>query len=348
MIAIATLTLGLLAGCGGGGGGAEDTGGKAAVKVGETTLHTNYIDKRINQIFKHNQVKADDPIADYYKAQIVTGLVHAELIKQECDRRGIKITDKDLEEMKKKSIESYGSEEAFKEYLKKFEISDEDFTEMMKEQLRYEKLNDELRKDVKVDAQAYYNQNKEQFNVPEQVKASHILVKDEAKAKEIIEKLGKGEDFAKLAKAESEDPGSKEQGGELGLFSKDMMVPEFADAAFTMKPGEISKEPVKTQFGYHIIKVEDHQLAHQQTFDEVKDQIEKQLSTDEVAQKLQELMDKLKKDTKIEYLLDEYNPDKLMEKAQKAMAESQTGSAVAPAAPAEGSQAAPAADKAQG
>lgn len=332
LLAVAALTLALFAGCGKGG---QDTGGKAAIKIGETTLHTNYIDKRIEQIFNHNQVKADDPVADYYKSQIVTGLVHGELIKQETERRGLKITDEDLKKMKEKSIESYGSEEAFKSYLEKYKISDEDFNEMMKEQLRYEKLNDDLRKDIKVDAESYYNENKDQFNVPEQVKASHILVKDEAKAKELIEKLNKGEDFAKLAKENSEDPGSKDKGGELGLFSKDMMVPAFSDAAFAMKVGDISTEPVKTDFGYHIIKVEDHQQAHQQTFDEVKKQIEDQLAQDEVAQKLQKLMDKLKKETKIEYLLDEYNPDKLMEKAQKAMEKSQAEAAQGSAVPAE-------------
>ncbi len=326
MILISTLTLGLLAGCGGGsdnGSEAEKQTGKDAIKVNDTVLKTDYLDKRIEQVFKHNQVQADDPIADYYRAQIIEGLVNTELIKQEAERRNIKITDEDLKKMKEQSIESYGSEEHFKSYMEQYNVSEEDFENMMREQLRYEKLTDELRKDIEVDPEAYYKENKEQFKVPEQVKAAHILVQDEDKAKEIIKKLEDGEDFAKLAKENSEDPGSKENGGDLGFFSADMMVPEFSEVAFNTKPGTFTKEPVKSQFGYHIIRVDEKKEAHDQTFEEVKDQITEQLTENQLREKFQEMMDKLKKEAKIEYLLDEYNPEKLMEKAEKAMQESQ-------------------------
>lgn len=87
-----------------------------------------------------------------------------------------------------------------------------------------------------------------------QVKASHILVEQEAKAREIADKLKKGGDFAVLAKLESLDPGSAAKGGDLGFFKRGAMVKEFDSVAFSLKPGEIS-EPVKTQFGYHIIQV---------------------------------------------------------------------------------------------
>ncbi len=307
---------------------------KAVLKVNDASLTTGYLDGRIDQMLTINQIKDGDAMADYYRAQIIDGLVTTELIRQEADRRNIKITDKDIEALRKKSIKSYGSEENFKSAMEKYKINDEQFDEMLKEQLRYEKLTDQLKKDIKVDPEKYYNENKDQFNVGEQVKASHILVKDEAKAKELIKKLNDGGDFAKLAKENSEDTASAEKGGELGYFSKDAMVAEFADAAFAMNPGDISTEPVKTQYGYHIIKVEDKKEPHQQSYDEVKADLTKQLQESEVKTKLQELVAKLKKDAKIEYLDDNYNPDKLMKKAQKQMEKQQQKSAAQSSAPA--------------
>jgi peptidyl-prolyl cis-trans isomerase C len=90
-----------------------------------------------------------------------------------------------------------------------------------------------------------------------EVKASHILVKTEEEAKAIIDALAKGGDFAALAREKSLDTGSGAAGGELGYFQPDQMVPEFAEAVTALKPGEVSKTPVKSQFGYHVIKVED-------------------------------------------------------------------------------------------
>jgi peptidyl-prolyl cis-trans isomerase C len=90
----------------------------------------------------------------------------------------------------------------------------------------------------------------------EEVKARHILVQTEAQAKEVIIDLKKGGDFAEIAKAKSLDPSGKQQGGDLGYFSREEMVPEFSEAAFKLKDGEMTDTPVKTQFGYHVIKVE--------------------------------------------------------------------------------------------
>lgn len=117
----------------------------------------------------------------------------------------------------------------------------------------------------------------------EEVKASHILVEKEDEAKAIIDELAKGADFAKLAKEKSKDTVAAQQGGDLGYFTKDTMVDAFAEAAFAMKPGEVSKTPVNTQFGYHIIKVEDKRLQPQPTLDEVKGELEQQLSKEIVS-----------------------------------------------------------------
>ena len=116
----------------------------------------------------------------------------------------------------------------------------------------------------------YYDDHKVQYARP-QVKASHILVKDEALVKEIKGKLDGGEDFSTLAKAHSMDPGSKDNGGSLGWFKKADMVGPFADAAFASEKGTVT-EPVQTRFGWHIIKVEDKR--DEIPLDEVREQIE--------------------------------------------------------------------------
>ena len=106
-----------------------------------------------------------------------------------------------------------------------------------------------------------------------EVHARHILVEKEDEAKAILADLKKGGDFAAIAKEKSKDPGSKENGGDLGYFTKDQMVPEFAEVAFKLDKGQLS-DPVKTQFGWHVLKVEDKRNRPIPEFDKVKDQIE--------------------------------------------------------------------------
>jgi peptidyl-prolyl cis-trans isomerase D len=132
--------------------------------------------------------------------------------------------------------------------------------------------------------QAYYQQHMDQFQQKEQVKVRHILIKvpqgadaatDAAakkKADDIRKQLQGGADFAKLAKENSDDPGSKDQGGELGMISRGQTVPEFEQAAFSLQPGQLS-QVIKTQFGYHILQVEAKQAAQTKSLDQVKDQI---------------------------------------------------------------------------
>ncbi len=141
-----------------------------------------------------------------------------------------------------------------------------------------------------------YNDAVKSMAGQEEVRARHILVETEDEAKAILEQLKGGADFATLAKEKSKDPGAAE-GGDLGYFTKDQMVPEFADVAYKMYPGQLSN-PVKTQFGWHIIKLEDKRTKQPPEFDKVKDQIEAYL-----ARKSQtEFITKLRQSAKIERL----------------------------------------------
>jgi peptidyl-prolyl cis-trans isomerase D len=154
------------------------------------------------------------------------------------------------------------------------------------------------------DVDRYYNQNIQQFQTPEQVRASHILLKTEGKndeevrkqAEDVLKKVKANGDFAALARQYSEDT-SKDQGGDLGLFGRGRMVPEFETAAFAMQPGQVS-DLVKTQYGYHIIKVTERKPATTTPIDQVRAQIQQQLSAQmadtQIADRARQLADQIK------------------------------------------------------
>lgn len=141
-----------------------------------------------------------------------------------------------------------------------------------------EYLDRETQKAITPDAaRKLYDETAKAVKPEEEVRARHILVEEEDEAKKIAARVKGGEDFAKVAGEVSKDPGSKTDGGELGFFAKDRMVEPFAEAAFKMKTGEIS-EPVKTQFGWHVIQVEERRTKPAPTFDELKEQIDQYLA----------------------------------------------------------------------
>jgi len=134
---------------------------------------------------------------------------------------------------------------------------------------------------------AHYEANKSNYKEGETITASHILVKTEPEAKALLEELKKGKDFEELAKEKSTGP-SAPQGGSLGSFGRGRMVPDFEKAAFALKAGEVS-QPVKTRFGWHVIKVTEHTEGKQQDFEQAKEEIRKALVTDYIQEMIQEL-----------------------------------------------------------
>jgi peptidyl-prolyl cis-trans isomerase C len=144
---------------------------------------------------------------------------------------------------------------------------------------------------------AIYDDAAKKMGAEQEVRARHILVETEDEAKAVLAELKGGADFAELAKTKSKDKTAAAQGGDLGYFTKDQMVPEFANVAFALEPGKLS-EPVKSQFGWHIIKVEDKRARSVPAFDKVKDQIQ-----DFLVRKAQtEMVAKLRTEGKVERL----------------------------------------------
>jgi peptidyl-prolyl cis-trans isomerase C len=199
--------------------------------------------------------------------------------------------------------------------------------DIMNAVLAQEFLHREIESKVKMtddEIEIYYKGHKEEFTNPESVKARHILLKvpegadekawkeAESKAKDIKKKLKNGEDFAELAKKYSDDPGSKNKGGDLGFLTKGRMVPEFESAAFSLKPGELS-DPVKTEFGYHIIEVKEKKAAGTKALPEVQAQIRQTLQREKQQQLQDELIKKLKAKYPVKVNKDLLTEDKLQE-----------------------------------
>ncbi|MBK8907472.1 MAG: peptidylprolyl isomerase [Rhodospirillales bacterium] len=179
-----------------------------------------------------------------------------------------------------------------------------DQTPEIKDQMRFMEelvleqalLQKRLEKDLTPSAvKARYDELVRGTKDQEEIRARHILVEDEATAKDIIGELQKGADFETLAKERSVGP-SKEAGGDLGYFLPGQMVPEFSDAASALKPGSFTETPIKTQFGWHVIKVEDRRKPKPAPFAEVEDRIRQEMAREFRAAYLEDL----RKDAKIE------------------------------------------------
>ncbi|WP_459500612.1 peptidylprolyl isomerase PrsA [Bacillus sp. C1] len=227
---------------------------------------------------------------DFYKQmkdkagkQVLRGMVLEQVLV-----KNHKVDDKEVD----KKVDEYKKQlgDQFDAALKQQGFTEKSFKESVRAELAMQKA---------IESSITEKELKEN-NKPE-IKASHILVKDEETAKKVKEELNQGKSFEDVAKQYSEDPGSKEKGGDLGYFAADKMVKEFTDAAYKLKKDEVS-DPVKTQYGYHIIKVTD--IKEQKSFDKEKDNIKKALVEKKMAdpQFMLELQEKeiKKADVKIE------------------------------------------------
>lgn len=206
-----------------------------------------------------------------YGADGVNTLIAQKIVEKEIAKNDIKVTDKEIEAELAEYQEYYGGEESFNSVLESSGVKLADVKEDIKRNVATNKLLEDRIEITDEEMKTYFEENKAQYGQAEQVQASHILVEDEATAKEVKEKLDAGEDFADLAKEYSTDS-SSESGGDLGYFGKGEMVAEFEEAAFSMEIGEIS-EPVKSEHGYHIIKVVDKKEAKDAVYEDVKDEV---------------------------------------------------------------------------
>lgn len=235
--------------------------------------------------------------------KMVGGLSENKLIKLEADKAGITVSDAEIQKDIDKIKERMGGEAAFGQALQQYGMTQEMLKDQMLQGIELRKIFEKQNPVKEADLKAYFDKNKAMFETPKQVQASHILVPTEKEANAILAELKAGKDFAAVAKAKSQDPGSKDQGGDLGFFGTGKMDPQFEKAAFALKKGELSGV-VQSQFGFHIIKVTNIKEAVVPTYESTKDDVKQAYLDEQVQTKRQEWMDKVKKDRNYENLLD--------------------------------------------
>ncbi|MCM3125064.1 MULTISPECIES: peptidylprolyl isomerase [Bacillaceae] len=237
-------------------------------------------------------------LTEMYGADTLDSLITNKVIEMEADKQKVKVTGNEIDEELTKLQESYGGEDAFAAALEQNKVSIDRIREDIHMYLLAEKMIKPSIKVTEEEMKTYFEENKESFDQKEQVKASHILVEDEATAKKVKKELDSGKDFAELAKEYSTDASNAAKGGDLGYFGKGEMAKEFEEAAFGMKVGEVSA-PIKTDFGYHIIKVADKKAAKTAVFEDHKKEIKESLFDQKIQTEYPNWLEKKKADYKI-------------------------------------------------
>ncbi|HVG19666.1 MAG TPA: peptidylprolyl isomerase [Blastocatellia bacterium] len=259
------------------------------------------------------------------KEGIIAELIDRALIEAEARRRDLSISEEKFEKSYKARVAEMGGEELYRAYLAESGITDEEFRQIVRGEIFGEMLRQELGKEISFtqsEAQEFYNKEKGNpkfenlFKEAERVRASHILInarrsqiageirskenldkaatearvaeemnKRRARAAAILGRLKAGADFAALARENSDDPGSRDRGGDLGLFTRSTHTAKFDEAAFALKPGQVSGL-IETEYGYHIIKVAERKPERVRSFDEVRASIEQQVRARKLAEHL--------------------------------------------------------------
>ena len=300
IIALTVLTV-FLGGCQSKGGNTKD--GDVVAKVNDTPisyekyrknfamikyeLEASYGDKIWSQIYQDKKT-----FLQVVQENLVERLIRDELLKQYVEKQNIQIDEAAIDAEYQKQVERLNTQPEKKKYYEENQIDEVFIREFFLSSAYMEKFVEDAGKNVTVadeDIEKYIAENNEKYvDYQIQVRARHILVENEEEAKDLANRVRKGENFAELAKQYSKDTGSAVQGGDLGFFPKGIMVKEFEEMAFSLPVGQVS-DPVKTQFGYHIIEV----LDIQNMKEELKG-----------VAKIDYLIDKLTKEAKIERYID--------------------------------------------
>mgnify|MGYP000276848683 CR=1 FL=1 len=244
-------------------------------------------DQKITKEELYNQ------LVEYYGKNVLESMIADKIVAMEIEKQNITVTDEELQEKLDEFVESYGGEEYVSMMLSMQGMTMDDLREDMLSYLKRLKLIEPRIEVTDEEISEYFEENKANFDQPEQVEASHILVDDEETAKEIKKKLDEGADFAELAAEYSKDTGSAENGGQLGYFGRGKMVEEFENAAFSMEVGQIS-DPVKTKYGYHIIKVTGKKEAKEATLEDARDEIVEILKEQKLSSEYSEWLEEKK------------------------------------------------------
>ncbi len=290
--------------------------GKEAASVNGKSISTSQYERDLS-VFQKRAAQEGRQLSDAdlttFKNRILENLIDAEVLYQQSQKDGVKIDDQAINEQIETIKKRFSDEEAYKKALEEMDVSEKEIRAQIQHGLAINQLLDtNVRQKITVteeESKKFYNNNPNLFKQPEQVKASHILIKvapdaEESKkiqARKKIEtvqiKVRQGEDFGLLAKANSEGP-TAQRDGDLGYFNRGRMAKPFEDAAFALNVGEVSGI-VETQFGYHLIKVTDKKPARTIPYKEIQLRLEQHLKKEKEKTEIQGYIENLKKSAKI-------------------------------------------------
>ncbi len=277
-----------LAGCGNTPSAEEYVGVVNGVKITQAEYQERY--NLLQASYKMQEEAYSGTVVDEIPAEVLKELetrafddiVYQKLLIAEAENRNIKVSDEELEQAINdfKETQMQGNADNFSEFLQQTGLDEEKFRFEMKMELLISKLQEEVTADVSVseeEVRTYYEENQSIYTQAAGIQIYHILVDSEELALEVMDKLNAGADFSQLAE-EYSTCSSASQGGDLGIVNETTsFVPEFLTAALKLEPGQVTQEPVKTEFGYHIIKAGDRQEESIQDFASVKNGILLQL-----------------------------------------------------------------------
>jgi peptidyl-prolyl cis-trans isomerase C len=292
---------------------------KAATVNGKPIFKSQY--ERELSMFQKRAAQKGRPLSDEdlitVKKQILENLIETEMLYQQSQKEGIKVGGQAINDQIETIKKRFPDEAAYVKALDGMGISEKEIRSQIQRGLAIEQLLDtNVRRKITVteeESNKFYSNNPTLFKQPEQVKASHILIKVAPNAEEpvkiqarkkikiIQKKIRQGEDFGSLAKANSEGP-TAQRSGDLGYFGRGQMVKPFEDAAFELNVGEVS-DIVETQFGYHLIKVTDKKPARTIPYKEVKPMLEQHLKNEKEKTEIKSYIENLKKSTTIKVFI---------------------------------------------
>jgi peptidyl-prolyl cis-trans isomerase C len=332
VLGILISAIALMVGCGGESEQAESTsttggrvamspaeGGKMAVKVNGTTITEAEVAEEEGRLTMAMGGRMDpqqlESMKPMIREQATNNLINRTLLAEAVKKEGIEVTPEEVDTRMADLEMAAGGTEAFEERLSMMGVTRDELRDEIELGVKIEKLMDEKAggdsEPTEADMRAFYDENPAQFEKPEQVRASHILfmagedATDEAKAEKrgeaekVLAQIRDGGDFSALATANSDCP-SASKGGDLGYFSRGQMVPPFEEAAFAMKPGDVSGL-VETRFGYHIIKLTDRTGAEKVPYEEAKNNIKQYLGGQGKQQAMTGVIEDLRAEATIEY-----------------------------------------------
>jgi len=290
--------------------------GKEAASVNGKPISKSQYERELS-VFQKRAAQEGRQLSDAdlttFKNRILGNLIDGEVLYQQSQKEGVKVDNQAINEQIETFKKRFSDEAAYKKALEGMDVSEKEIRAQIQRGLAINQLLDtNVRQKITVtkeEGKKFYNNNPNLFKQPEQVKASHILIKVAPDAEEskkiqarkkietVQKKVRQGEDFGLLAKANSEGPTAQRE-GDLGYFNRGRMAKPFEDAAFALNVGEVSGI-VETQFGYHLIKVTDKKPARTISYKEVQPRLEQHLKNEKAKTEIQDYIENLKKSAKI-------------------------------------------------